>query len=450
MKIPRGIRDSGVSEIVKNLYPFSYSVVSDDNDRAVAVFNSYLDFRVHEVPSGSEVGGWLVPEKWRVKRAEIRCSGKLIFNGLDSPLSVGVLSPSFSGVVDRNQLIRHVTVSEEVPSAVPYFWANLYRPLQRNWMFCAPYSFLEGLPDGPFQVDLETETTPGTMKILDFFLPGDSSDTILINAHNCHPWQANDDVSGCAVGIALMRELQLRPSRRFSYRLLIAPELIGTAHWLESYDFAGGKIVGALLLKAVGNDGFLKLQRSYGGTSALDMAATLAVEERGAHYESGAFRTIYGNDETVFDSPGYEIPSVSLVRFPFFGYHTSADTPELLSEDSLEETLATTLRIVDVLENNREFVFNRKGLISLSNLETPLYIHETFFGPETLLSDGLLKKWQLLMNCIPRDLEEPRSSMELALKYSLPHDNLVDYLRLWSSQGLVRELSEPGFRSPRK
>ena len=34
------------------------------------------------------------------------------------------------------------------------------------------------------------------MKVLEYTLPGSSSETIIINAHNCHPFQANDDISG--------------------------------------------------------------------------------------------------------------------------------------------------------------------------------------------------------------------------------------------------------------
>ena len=46
------------------------------------------------------------------------------------------------------------------------------------------------------------------MKILEYTLKGKNKETIIINAHNCHPYQANDDISGCAVGIALLKNLK--------------------------------------------------------------------------------------------------------------------------------------------------------------------------------------------------------------------------------------------------
>ena len=37
------------------------------------------------------------------------------------------------------------------------------------------------------------------MLVYDYYLEGSTKDEIIFNAHNCHPYQANDDISGCAV-----------------------------------------------------------------------------------------------------------------------------------------------------------------------------------------------------------------------------------------------------------
>ena len=56
-------------------------------------------------------------------------------------------------------------------------------------------------------VDIQATQKKGKMKVLEFTLKGSNKDTIIINAHNCHPFQANDDISGCAVGIKLFQML---------------------------------------------------------------------------------------------------------------------------------------------------------------------------------------------------------------------------------------------------
>ena len=44
-------------------------------------------------------------------------------------------------------------------------------------------------------------------------VPGRTDETIVLAAHLCHPGMANDDLTGVAVAIGVMREL-LRESRR--------------------------------------------------------------------------------------------------------------------------------------------------------------------------------------------------------------------------------------------
>ena len=100
------------------------------------------------------------------------------------------------------------------------------------------------------------------MRVLEYTLKGKNKDTIIINAHNCHPFQANDDISGCAVGIRLFQELRKIKKEKFTYTLLIAPELYGPIFWLKK--LKKKKIENlkySILLKSVGNN-IIKLQHS--------------------------------------------------------------------------------------------------------------------------------------------------------------------------------------------
>lgn len=429
-----------IKEVVEGLYPYAYSVVSDSSDLAVDAFRKHLPFSVSEVPSGREVNGWLVPNNWTVKRAEIWFEGELLLDGTLSPLGVGLLSPSFSGRVDRQELMDHLVSDNLNPRAVPYHWANLYRPGHKDWFFCVTVEFLEKLPPGPFEVRLVTEEKTGSMKLLEYVLPGEDDQQILINAHNCHPWQANDDISGCAVGIAIFLELQKLQKRKFTYRLLIAPELIGTAHWLERQSPGDPQIAGVVLLKAVGSPGPIRLQHSFEGNSQLDKAAFLAVSLNTQEFDSGPFRSIYGNDETVFDSPGYEIPSITFTRMgtpPFLGYHTDADTPEGISEQALVETRDLVLDTIRALESNVTLKFSHKGLVSLSSPKYDLYIkHSATPGLVSRSQGNVEQRWHLFMNCLPRELTGENSAVDLAYKYGLPAAEVAEYIVAWEAKGL--------------
>ena len=426
-------------EIVRELFPFQHSVVSDDSPSVTEKFREYLPFEIHRFPSGSEVNGWTVPNNWRALKAQLHSNGKLYFDALKHPLGVGVLSPSFAGKIGREELLNHLFYSDIQPEATPYHWFNLYRPGQKDWAFCMPKAIYDQVPADNLSVDLITEEEPGEMQVLDFFLPGECSETILLNAHNCHPWQANDDLSGCAVGIGVMKSLMGRSERKFSYRLVIAPELIGPVHWLNQQDLSKAPIIGAIMLKSVGNDSELKLQTSFSGQSQLDKAANLVFSHRFGQYTSGGFREIYGNDETVFDSPGFEIPSISLTRFPFAGYHTDADIPETLSSESLDETMATTLEIIDTMERNRRLRFAHRGLVSLSHPNYNLYLPARAGGLDKGDYVQKQKSWNLLMNCLPRELNGENSIIDIAHQYGVSFGVLQEYLVKWLETGLATE-----------
>jgi aminopeptidase-like protein len=328
--------------------------------------------------------------------------------------------------------------SDECPDGVPYVWTNLYRPESRRWGFGVSRKLFDTLKDGIYDVDLATTEESGTMKVLDYLLPGESGKTILINAHNCHSWQANDDISGCAVGISILRELQQRKRRKYSYRLVIAPELIGAVHWLNGLaDEEAGSFIGGIMLKSVGNTRPMKLQHSFNGNSQLDRAASCTLKARNPDLVEGAFRTIYGNDETVFDSPGYEIPSISITRFPFKEYHTDRDTPEMLSEHSLIETRDAVLEIINGLEANERYEFTGRGLVSLSSPRYDLYRPAPAPGVDREDYQAISGRWNLFMNCLPRELDGDNSIVDLACKYDLPPMEVAHYLAKWEKKGLA-------------
>jgi aminopeptidase-like protein len=429
--------ENDLMDIVRRLYPFNYSVVSDGSDDAISEFCKYLDFEVHEFPSGVELNGWRVPNNWRVLDAKILYRGDVIFDATLNPLAVGVLSPSFSGTLSRSELREHLYFSSETPTAVPYHWTNLYRLGDRDWAICVPKNFYDSLPDGDFRVELRVREEPGSMKVLDFTLKGESDETLIVNAHNCHPYQANDDISGCAVAISVFLALQQWESRKFTYRLVIAPELIGTVHWLNSEAERAAHVSGALLLKSVGNPAELRLQHSFGGESQLDLAALSVLSNRVPNSRPGGFRTVYGNDETVFDSPGYEIPTISLTRYPFPGYHTDADTPEQLSEHSLAETMACVLEIFEALERNASLHFSGRGLVALSHPKYDLYRAAPAPGVDRTAYDVGMRQWNLFMNCLPRELDGTNSAVDLAVKYGLPVLDVCEYLEQWVNRGLA-------------
>ena len=424
-----------IKNLIERLYPFNYSITGSGNDAALPIYLEELEFDIQEVESGKELNGWLVPPEWKVEKAEIRKDGKLIYDGTSSPLGVVTQSLSFKGKINKKELIKHLYYSDTDASAIVYHWLYLYRPDIKDWGFCVPANLMNELGDGEYEIDLKTSTSPGTMKIIHAFLQGDTDETIVISAHNCHPYQANDDMSGVATGIELFKRLKALKKRRYSYRLIIAPELIGTAFWLKLNKEQSLKLSYVILLKSVGNHAPLKFQESFFGDSVIDKAAHHVFSNVFNRYESGKFRTIYGNDETVFEAPPFNIPTISLTRWPFKEYHTNKDVPDQLSEQSLQETVDVAYDICMTAERNVTVKIKFDGLLCLSR--HGLYKPAPAPGIDHSDVTDTMLKWNLLMNCLPRYFDENMTLLDIAIKHELPLKELYEYIMQWVDCDLV-------------
>ena len=149
--------------------------------------------------------------------------------------------------------------------------------------------------------------------------------------------------------------------------------------WLASRSKLVSNIAGAVLLKSVGNSSTLKLQHSYLANSIVDSVLSHACSHSNELVSSHNFREYYGNDETVFEAPGYGIPSVTLTRYPFPEYHTHLDTPDLISEESLESTYNILLDSINILETCLKPISVLPGLLA-SPIPNTIYIYSASPG----------------------------------------------------------------------
>ena len=90
------------------------------------------------------------------------------------------------------------------------------------------------------------------------------------------------------------------------------------------------------------------------------------------------FRQNAGNDETVWEAPGYEI-LIQTVRAdrpgkPFPEYHSELDTPDLMNPKRLSEFYTIYQHAVELIENNVYVDRQFEGLIALSNPKYDLYV----------------------------------------------------------------------------
>jgi aminopeptidase-like protein len=228
--------------------------------------------------------------------------------------------------------------------------------------------------DAPeYRVFIDSEFSEGELELGVWTLPGASRREILLLAHLCHPFMANDDLSGVAVLAAVHRRLAAKP-RRYTYRFLVGPETIGSLAYLSAHEQLIPRLAQGLFLEMLGHDDAFSLQRSRQEDSPLDLALELALAARGEPFRTGGFRRVVRNDEGVVNGPGVEVPCPSLSRAapwseggaPFPQYHTSADTPDILDQGRLEEAAEVVLDALEMVEADYLPVRRFRGPVFLS------------------------------------------------------------------------------------
>lgn len=237
----------------------------------------------------------------------------------------------------------------------------------------------------------------------------------------------NDGLSGVPVILELFRWLVDRDTH-FSYLGVLAPEHLGTVFYLSDMPWdRRASLRAGVFVESIGSETPLRLQESFYGDSIIDEVAEYVLRDLQPNLDIGPFRTVVGNDETVWEAPGIEVPMVSITRHPFPQYHTSEDSVANQSRDRLDEVLHACQRIVTILEDDRTAARQFEGLVALSNPRLDLYRTRANLALDNTLSPADLR-WGLLQDYIMRYLDGRHSLFHIAQSADLPFEEIRDYI----------------------
>jgi len=430
-----------IISLTQDLTQFVTGVVAVDNEAFFSRIQKELPFRIYRTPSNASYNGWIVPQLWTVKKAMIHKNGKLIFDGTCHPLGVAFYSKSFRGELDLKSLKLHLVTQEKLPHAHVFHCMWQYRPWDADWAFCIPYEIYQDLGPGQYQVELKTHYKNGEMLVADYEHKGKSDQTIVFNAHTCHPCQANDDFAGVALLIRLFQWLQDQKTH-YSYKLVLGPEHLGTTFYLKdkSKEELNNMVAGAFA-EMPGTEAQVRVASTFLGKQIIDKAFSNAVKHNCKNFEFVPWRQGVGNDETVWEAPGYEIPFVEISRsksssHPYPEYHTSLDTINILNKENLEEFFQVFKEVIFILENNATLQRKFDGLICLSNPGYNLYFerHDPSVNKRLNKDD---EKWGYFLNFLLRYFDGSISILDIAEKHDLPFQALLKYLTKYREKDLV-------------
>jgi aminopeptidase-like protein len=342
-------------KLVRRLFPLCRSITGEGLRGTLREVQRQIPLVLHEVPSGTAVLDWQVPNEWNIRGARIETlAGDVIVDFADCNLQVVNYSAPVDGVVSREELAAHVNTLPDQPDLVPYrtgYYAE-------RWGFCLAHRVWEAMRDPHYRVCIDSSVAPGSLTYGELVVPGSETDEVLISVHCCHPSLANDNLSGIAVATEIARHV-LQRSNRLTYRFLFIPATIGSLTWLARNEAVVPRIAHGLVLSCVGDAGSFHYKQSRRGDAAVDRTVAHVLRSCGAGHEILPFSP-YGYDERQYCSPGYDMPVGCFMRSPngsFPEYHTSADNLDFVTPAALEESLGVLLRTMDVLE--RDLVYAR-------------------------------------------------------------------------------------------
>lgn len=341
-------------KLAETLFPICRSITGDGVRMTLAEIGRRVPLEIHEVPSGTAVLDWTVPDEWNIRDAFVATAdGRRVVDFRESNLHVVSYSEPVSGTFTLDELRPHLHTHPAEPNWIPYRTTYYHRA----WGFCLSQRQLDALENATYEVVVDTTLEPGSLTYGECVLHGATPDEVIMTTHVCHPSLANDNVSGMVVLSELAAVLAARSHRRLTYRFLFIPGTIGSITWLARNEAAISRIVAGLVLACVGDPAPLTYKRSRQGHALVDKAAAHVVGQS----PEGRVRDFvpWGWDERQFNSPGYDLPVGCVTRSAegeFREYHSSADDLALISGGQLDNTLETLLAIVDVLEGDQAYV----------------------------------------------------------------------------------------------
>jgi aminopeptidase-like protein len=343
-------------DLATRLFPLPRSLSGDGVRETLAILAEYLPgLQVHEVPSGTAVLDWTIPEEWAIRGAYLEDpAGKRIIDFAESNIHVMSYSTPVDIRLSLDELQPHLHSDPELPDAIPYVTSYYHR----NWGLCLTQRQRDALQPGEYHVVIDSSLEPGSLTYAEFVLPGETADEVLITTYVCHPSLGNNELSGPVVATALARWLMSLPSRRFTYRFVFAPETIGAVTYIDrNRDLLRERVIAGINLTCIGDDGDWSYLASRLADQPLDRIARRVVRTFPRPVEYSYLDR--GSDERHYGMPGVGVPMISLMRTKYGSYpeyHTHLDDLTVITPTGLQGGLDLVRTCLTEFEDSDYYV----------------------------------------------------------------------------------------------
>ncbi|MCB0631522.1 MAG: DUF4910 domain-containing protein [Saprospiraceae bacterium] len=428
IQIDKSRSTKDIADRIRDLFPIHRTLVNDGYRISMDRLKQELPFVVHEIPSGKQVLDWIVPKSWNVKVARIKDpEGNTLIDFADHNLHLSAYSREFNGIISHEELLSHLNFREDLPEAIPYNF-HYYKS---HWSFNLSFdTFREKFIHDGYEVEMKINEYDDFLRIGEIYLPGEREEEVLITSYMCHPSMVNDNLSGVVVTTELFKYLQQVKGLKYSYRLIIIPETIGAIAYLAEFPEKCEKVFAGLTAYCCGGNGKLHYKKTYSGETMIDEVAKYSFDQ--FYPDVSVILPFWpgGSDERQFNGTGVRMPMGALTRIPpaeFKEYHTSLDTPELISPESLVDTLENLATMINVLEADNLYVNHYKA--------EPCFSRHDIAYPT--FRDALAKSAAYIVKILANEVDGSNSLLDIAVKWNMNIFDLAEMARAFEKEGLI-------------
>ncbi len=345
-----------ILRFAKELYPINRSLTGSGVRKTLDYIKQLLpELALLEVPSGSSAFDWTIPDEWDISEAFIEDSaGQRIIDFANHNLHVVGYSGPVDVTLSLEELEAHLHSIPDKPDAIPYV-TSYYAD---RWGFCMTHRQRVGLAKGNYRAVIRSRKFKGVMNFAELVIPGTSDSEVLLSTYVCHPSMANNETSGPAVLTFLGRWLLEQP-RRYTYRIVFAPETIGAIHYIsQNQKHLKQKVVAGFNISCVGDDRNYSFVASRKGATLADRIAEHVLPQLSSSYVKHSFLERQ-SDERQYGSVLIDLPFVALSRTKYGcydEYHTSLDDFSVVTAAGLEGGFNMVAQCITALEANRTLV----------------------------------------------------------------------------------------------
>ena len=343
-------------ERAEEMFPICRSIMGDGVRRTFDILKRYMpEMKLTEVPTGTKVFDWTVPNEWTIRDAYIENENKeKIVDMKVNNLHVMGYSTPVDEWMSLSDLKEHIYTLKDQPSYIPYC-TSYYK---ERWGFCMSEDQLQSLPDGKYHAYIDADLKPGSLTYGELVIPGDSREEIFFSSYICHPSMANNECSGPVVLSKLAQYLASMEKRRYTYRIVLLPETIGAITYISrNLDAMKKHIIAGFNVTCVGDDRAYSIVHSRYSNTLADRVLMNVLKGQDPDFCEYSYLE-RGSDERQYQAPGVDIPLVCFCRSKYHvypEYHTSADNLDIISPDGLAGSYEVLIKCVQALENNYKY-----------------------------------------------------------------------------------------------